>query len=169
MHNVFTISDTHFGHTNILNYCDRPFKTVQDMDKYIIDKWNKTVTNDDTIIHCGDFALVPGEEIRNYAQQLNGHKILIRGNHDRKGIGFFESCGFEVIREKYYTLGFIKDNGEVCKYVFSHAPISDNLIPDEMINIHGHIHNVQLSQEFQQDKHFCVSCEMIDYTPLKLN
>lgn len=49
--------------------------------------------------------------------------------------------------------------------VFSHHPIQ---VEDNILNIHGHIHNAPLSEEFNPCNHFCVSVEMIDYTPRPL-
>lgn len=171
---TYVISDTHFDHEKILEFTNRPFKTVGEMDNTLIENWNNIITNDDTVIHCGDFAFGGSEEIRNYASQLNGNIILIRGNHDRKGIKFFEDCGFEVSREKVskkqyiYTLGIVKDN-EIHRYILSHAPLPDNLIPDEFINMHGHLHDYPLSDKFDKSKHRCVSVECIDYKPLRLD
>ena len=169
MSNIYVISDTHFHHENIIKYCDRPFLFMSEMDGVMVDRWNDTVVNDDDIvIHCGDFALGNADIIKRYANCLKGHKILIRGNHDRKGIGFFESCGFEVIRQNYYTLGIIND-GQLHKYIFSHAPMDNNLIPEDTLNIHGHIHNYPLNEKFNKDNHKCVSVECIGYRPLKLS
>ncbi|WP_297419138.1 metallophosphoesterase [Clostridium sp.] len=165
MSNIYTISDTHFNHKNIIDYCNRPFKSVTEMDNTIIQNWNNTVTNEDIIIHCGDFVLGTSDEIRSYAKQLNGKKILILGNHDRKGKGFFESCGFQVIKG-IYSLAIEKD-GVIQKYAFSHAPI-EHFLPDDVINIFGHIHNYPLNDRFNKANHKCVSVECIDYTPMKL-
>ena len=52
---VFLISDTHFFHSNIINYTGRPFKTAEDMTETIFNGWNDTVGENDIVIFCGDF------------------------------------------------------------------------------------------------------------------
>ena len=79
---IYFISDTHFHHHNIINYCNRPFKDVNEMNKIIINNWNNIVTENDTVYHLGDFCLFSDEEIKNIFNKLNGNKILIRGNHE---------------------------------------------------------------------------------------
>lgn len=165
MQNIYTIADTHLGHENIIKYCNRPFKTLEEMDSTIINNWNNIVDKDDIAYHCGDFALGIKKKIINYAKQLNGHIILIRGNHERSSIKFYEEeCGFEVIKTKHWTLAVV-NNDKLNKYVFSHKPIE---VLEDMINIHGHIHNYPLDSKFDSDTHICVSVEMTDYKPIKL-
>ena len=60
---IYFISDTHFHHHNIINYCNRPFKDVNEMNKIIINNWNNIVTENDTVYHLGDFCLFSDEEI----------------------------------------------------------------------------------------------------------
>ena len=83
---LFFTSDTHFGHFNIAKYCHRPFESRSDMDKSLIDNWNKTVPEDGIVVHCGDFTLIHKEDMELYHKlfnKLNGTIILCRGNHDR--------------------------------------------------------------------------------------
>ena len=167
MQHIYTIADTHLGHENIIKYCKRPFKTIEEMDYTIINNWNNIIDKTDVVYHCGDFALATKEKIINYAKQLNGHIILIRGNHERSSIKFYEEeCGFEVIRTKYWTLA-INNDSKLNKYVFSHKPM-ENIFLEDMINIHGHIHNCPLDTKFNPNTHKCVSVEITNYKPIKL-
>ena len=81
---IFYISDTHFGHKNVLKYDNRPYFTVAEMDADLIRRWNNAVKPTDTVYHLGDFSWLKPAEESEILQQLNGTKILIRGNHDYK-------------------------------------------------------------------------------------
>lgn len=54
---VFFTSDTHFNHTNIIRFCNRPFKDVSHMNETIISNWNRVVGPEDIVFHLGDFCL----------------------------------------------------------------------------------------------------------------
>jgi calcineurin-like phosphoesterase family protein len=77
---------THFGHDNILKFCDRPFKDVEEMNYKLIENWNKKVPADGLVFHLGDFAWGGYEFWKNIRSQLNGDIILIKGNHDTKNM-----------------------------------------------------------------------------------
>ncbi len=96
-------SDQHFGHTRICELAGRPFNSVEEMNAVLVYNWNQRVWADDTVYVLGDFAMGTIAETLPIARQLNGHKILIPGNHDR--------CwpGARKWREwvpKYYSAGF---------------------------------------------------------------
>lgn len=82
MSNTFFTSDTHFGHKNIIKYCNRPFKDTKEMDEALIDNWNSKVKKGDYVFHLGDFSLSNGNA-GGYLNQLNGYIRFIRGNHDK--------------------------------------------------------------------------------------
>ena len=84
---LFFTSDTHFGHRNIIKYCQRPFSCIEEMDDALIANWNRVVGKDDTIFHLGDFAMGGSAEWSRLLQKLNGKIYLILGNHDLKTIG----------------------------------------------------------------------------------
>lgn len=76
---LFT-ADTHFNHANIIRYCGRPFKTLEEMNEMIIKNWNVKVGPTDTVYHLGDFGFKPFQEI---TEQLNGNIWLLMGSHDK--------------------------------------------------------------------------------------
>lgn len=80
---IFFTADTHFNHKNIIKYCNRPFETVEEMNKTMINNWNNKVGALDTIYHLGDFGFGDIEPIR---KQLNGNIILISGSHDKSAL-----------------------------------------------------------------------------------
>jgi calcineurin-like phosphoesterase family protein len=96
---TFFSSDTHFGHANVIRYCNRPFEDVRAMDESLIRNWNSVVQPGDTIYHLGDFGFYRAdEEYAKVLRRLNGNKVFIFGNHDkqiRKNISLqkmFSSC-----------------------------------------------------------------------------
>ncbi len=154
---LYIIADTHFNHENIIKYCNRPFKNSQEMNQYIISKWNSVVKPEDTVIHLGDVGFGTTEEMKLLIGTLNGKKILIRGNHDlRRGINGWKEVGFSEV---------YKDKIEINNLVLTHYPIE---LPEERINIFGHIHDKPLDEKYNKNNHFCVSCDVIDYTPITI-
>lgn len=87
--NTFFTADTHFFHMNkrggIIKYCNRPFTSIEEMNQTLIAKWNAKVKPGDRVYHTGDFAFGTREQILNLTKKLNGHLILIEGNHDDIG------------------------------------------------------------------------------------
>lgn len=170
----YFISDTHFNHKNIIKYCNRPFENIDEMNKVLIENWNNTVTDFDTIFHLGDVALTSESEMRELIPKLKGKKILVKGNHDKKSNEFFRNVGFGIIPENPLKL-----NKE--KLILSHKPLKDTEIPDGYVNVHGHIHNnplhkinpetneMEYPEELYSDKlHFNVSVDVIDFKPISL-
>src|SRR5271166_5248346 len=78
---IWFTSDHHFGHKNIITYCNRPFDSVDEMNEALVVAWNNLVKLDDTVYYVGDFSLKPAL-MEQFAPRLHGKKILIAGNHD---------------------------------------------------------------------------------------
>lgn len=95
----FFTSDTHFGHKNVIAYCKRPFKDLDDMHDCLVRRWNQVVTSDDDEIYIlGDFAFGGKKFIAEILSKLRGKKILVRGNHDWKNVPITRTdLGFEKI------------------------------------------------------------------------
>lgn len=91
MSNIFFTSDTHYGHTKVIEYVGRPFADTQKMDEAMIARWNAVVRPGDLVYHLGDFSLTRPDKAVEIARRLTGNKYLVFGNHDkqlRKDVGF---------------------------------------------------------------------------------
>ncbi len=62
-------ADHHFGHANIIRYCNRPFASAEEMDATLVHLWNETVGRDDIVYHLGDFTLQPLDKFKAIAWQ----------------------------------------------------------------------------------------------------
>jgi calcineurin-like phosphoesterase family protein len=152
------ISDTHFAHTNIIKYCNRPFSSADEMDQFMIDAWNKIVRPEDTVYHLGDLAFGKGslEKLESYLPLLSGKIILIRGNHDRQKADWYLSRGIsEVHGGTYYKYA--------PNVILSHAPYPTK---SPMTNIHGHTHNLMMVGP--DPTYINVSVEAIGYAPIPM-
>lgn len=78
---TYYTADTHFGHANIIKYCNRPFASAYEMDDVLCTNWNVIVGPEDTVYHLGDFSFAPPDK---YLARLNGHIVFVFGNHDRE-------------------------------------------------------------------------------------
>ncbi len=96
---IYVISDTHFNHKNIIDYCNRPFKDIDEMNNTIIYNWNRIVKKDDIVYHLGDFFLGSKFDLKDIVDRLNGAIYLIRGNHDRLTVKSYEDCGIKVLKK----------------------------------------------------------------------
>lgn len=155
---IFYTSDIHFGHENIIKYCNRPFSSVDEMNQVIIERWNSVVTDEDWVYVLGDVALGKIKDSLPLVGLLNGHKALVPGNHDRcwlghkkvgdKEIHMYLDAGFEEIHHKASTVidgrtvemchfPYEGDSHEVDRYV-DHRP-KRNHKSDFLL--HGHVHD----------------------------
>ena len=83
--NVWFTSDEHYGHKNIIDFCNRPFGSVHEMNKLLMENHNSVVSPKDIVFHLGDFSLVNDTEkvYRDYIDRLNGIHYFLRGSHDK--------------------------------------------------------------------------------------
>lgn len=81
---VFFTSDIHFGHANIIKFCERPFDNAREMNDEIVRRWNEKVMSGDDVFILGDVGLMRTKDLCTILDRLNGNLHLIAGNHDRK-------------------------------------------------------------------------------------
>jgi calcineurin-like phosphoesterase family protein len=159
MANILLISDTHFGHANMLNFRDEGgglvragFASVEEMDELMVQRWNSIVRPNDHVYHLGDVAM--RREHLAVCKRLHGHKRLVLGNHD-----IFEA-------RDYIDVGFKKLFGSrvLDGFLLTHIPIQPASMGRFTANIHGHIHE----RDCPPGAYVNVSVERIGYQPVPL-
>lgn len=165
MTDVFFVSDTHFGHANIIKYCNRPFESLQHMDDSMIENWNKVVKPGDLVYHLGDFALVrqPHDVYDKYSKHLNGQKILVYGNHDRwKKTKHPSNYGFVKI-VPYLEIEIKEQKITLCHYAMK----TWNGSHRGRWNLHGHSHG-SLPRDYACHQ-LDVGVDVWGYTPVSFD
>jgi calcineurin-like phosphoesterase family protein len=114
MSKIWFTSDLHLFHKNIITYCKRPFSNTEEMNLKIINNWNYKVAEDDVVYIIGDIAFKGKTIVKEILNKLNGTKILIRGNHDRKD-NIPDDCFLEVVKRKQIV-------GEGYDFILVHDP-----------------------------------------------
>jgi calcineurin-like phosphoesterase family protein len=168
---TWIISDTHFGHDNIIRFCKRPVYH----DCLMRTNWFETVKPDDTILHLGDVGF--GKKAEAHLEGLPGRKLLIKGNHDGKPDAYYEGFGFEIIEP--FNVSEVQDLYDLPAsgrtIYFMHDPL-DYLAdgpklygPRHYVTIHGHIHNNGYDPRCPEHIDYRnVSVEVMDYRPVRL-
>ena len=165
------ISDTHFCSNNIIKYCHRPFKDADEMNEEMVRRWNEVVQPQDTVYHLGDFVMEQSEQIPRFLERLNGHIILVRGNHEtRRKLAVLAQYPEKVeIRDiaylQYKKLFFV-----MCHMPMTNPDFLDMVVQDnsEVVMMHGHVHDKV--PFFTPDTHsFNVSVDVIDFRPVDID
>ena len=135
---IYYTADLHLGHANVIRHCDRPFKSVDEMDEALIRNWNSRIHHLDTVYIVGDLFFRNRRPCEACLAELKGRKHLITGNHDSSWMkktdwpGFFESVN---------SLLTMKDNGRLitlCHYPMMTWPDSRR----DSFMVYGHIPSV---------------------------
>lgn len=137
----YYISDTHFFHENAIKFDSRPFSSVEEMNTKIKSQWNWRVNPADTVYFLGDFSFGRNPETIELLQSLNGHKILIKGNHDSK---YLKDIQFANKWEGIYDYLDVKDEieGYPVYLHLCHYPIIPfkNRLRECNFMFFGHVH-----------------------------
>ena len=136
--NYWFTSDTHFGHSNILEYQKhtRPFTSIEDHDRAIISNWQAKVAPDDVVYHLGDFGFDNEARLDSVLSQLPGQKFFIWGNHDKV------IRNSEKLRNHFQGLAEYKEiTIEKQRVVLFHYPVFEwNRMHHGSYHFHGHTH-----------------------------
>lgn len=166
---IYFIADMHFHHENVIEFSHRPYKTVDEMNKQLIENWNSVVTSPkDEVYILGDFLYRgTGEQANTILKHLQGKKFLVKGNHEQylKDKEFDLSL-FEWVKD-YHTLKYYKK-----KFVLFHYPILEwDGYFRSAIHLYGHVHDTQ-TVHFDSvlgPRAVNVGADMIGYKPISID
>lgn len=172
----FYIADWHYDHKNILHLDNRPFKDVTEMNAALIERWNNVVSNEDIVYSLGDMFWCNPATSMEVMDKLNGTKVLIRGNHDKKN---------EELDKKFdQVVDYLEVRDKDRHVVLCHYPIPCfKSHYYGWYHLYGHVHN---SFEYNMMEHtkylmeelYTKKCKMfnvgammpyMDYTPRTLD
>lgn len=180
MSNTFVTSDVHFGHNNIIKYCNRPFQNSDEMDITIINNWNKIVNPDDEVYILGDFALIKAENDKLkfnrlcfLTNSLNGNKHLLFGNHDYFLDDDYINAGFKDVYHGILEINLSYHYWVMCHYQM----VSWNNSSKGAYHLFGHEHWRQQyspNHQFYKDmlwseRKFNVCMDANNYKPVNIN
>lgn len=150
----YYIGDLHLYCKNQLGvsgkkYDGRPFADIEEMHKVMVEKWNARVTEDDTVYILGDVGMkLRKHSLYDVISQMNGHKILIQGNHDDLTDTRYPEL-FDEIHD-YLEIQDVAD-GKKYELILCHYPILMwNNQHKGSILIYGHTHNT-IENDFFKD------------------
>lgn len=163
---LWLISDTHFGHSNIVKFQQRPASH----EVIMLSEWVRLVRENDQILHMGDVVMGKQGNPKKWAaliSRMPGEKFLILGNHDKQNLTLYtDVMGFKIVKP------FVR-NG----FAFTHEPISiDFPLKSDVgwhTNIHGHTHGNFINPDHDgliyENKHYINVCvEVTNFKPVQL-
>lgn len=144
---IFFTSDMHFGHEKLLLFNNRPFKDAKEMDETFVYNWNNEVSKDGLVFVLGDIGETNDARIIEIFDQLQGTKILIRGNHDT----IYKEETLKQIFSEIHSLHeiqiFDKQTSKYQEIVLCHYPMFDwNNFHEGSWHLFGHLHTRDLPE-----------------------
>lgn len=123
---IFFVADEHYGHGNIIKFCDRPFDNIMDHDETMISNHNEVIGPNDTVIHGGDTSWRSVDRTIEIIKRLDGKHIMLKGSHDKviEKISRREPNLFEYAGYMYELVAHNKYHITVCHYCMRTWPRS---------------------------------------------
>lgn len=181
---IFFTSDQHYSHKNIIQYSNRPFSCIEEMNEELVRRHNEVVSSIDTVFHLGDFSL-HHRNVTEYLPRLKGEHHLIVGNHDHchpvhyknnlekkeRFLKIYRDAGFKSIsiedemvfvslkeRVKFHHMPYYADHTQEVRYK-EFRPVDTG-----QWLLHGHIHDLWKTRE----KMINVGVDVWDYRPVSI-
>jgi calcineurin-like phosphoesterase family protein len=163
-------ADQHFGHMNIIEYESRPFTLMEEMVDHFVEQYNLVIEPYDTCLWLGDAFFTPFDEALHIMDRLNGHKVIVRGNHDRSAT-WLAKAGFDLVFNEPVHFQIAGRQARACHYPYwesrdpRHKAKNQDKYPTKVkgeILVHGHIHG----QDTIRGNQIHVGVDARDYRPV---
>lgn len=171
MGKVWMTSDLHFNHQKDFIYAARGFENVYDMNRALIERWNKVVAPDDDVYVLGDLCLGDLEEGRKCLSQLKGNIYIVRGNHDTDNrVAMYREL-WNV--KEVYEGKFLHYNGY--HFYLSHFPTltsnmdSDKSLKKRTLSLCGHSHTKNKFSDMDKGLIYHVELDCSNNAPVSLD
>ena len=160
---IYFTADMHFGHRAIITMQNRPFESVEEMNRVLLQNFNAVVQKDDTVYIIGDICHhMKIEDADNLIKKLNGKKYLVRGNHDKN----YDPRLFEDIQD------FMKISVYGNSFSLMHYPmLSWPKKGSGSYHLHGHIHaRMEYNESNRSDgqRRYDVGVDANNYYPVSV-
>lgn len=141
---VWMTADLHLCHANVIQYCNRPFVNVAQMNEHLVSQTQK-IRDDEWLVIVGDLAMGDHEEAMAWIRRIPGRKVLVLGNHDLKRNGecrYLAERSIDGQRPLFdAVLPFLAWKDGLGQNVFvSHYPATVEHSTGRLVNYHGHLH-----------------------------
>lgn len=157
----YLVADLHLDHDDVLEYADRPFRSVGAMNDALVARWNGVVDPDDEVVVCGDLLAGERTAAMRWVRRLDGELRVVVGDHDA-------------------AVRALRDLRTVAAYRFAaggyrfHCVHDPGDTPDDWDGwvVHGHHHARRLDEYPFVDpdaRRVNVSVEVIGYEPLPVS
>jgi len=161
---VYFSSDNHYFHANIIKYCSRPFRDVDEMNAAMVDNWNSVVKDEDVVFHLGDVSAGLRDRVDDFKAligSLRGKKVLIRGNHDHQTDEWYVEAGFRSVHESLVLGGVLMVHYPVHEAISRKVDDSGWGVVEHVV--HGHIHRCDV-EDFED--HYNVAVDRHGFVPV---
>ena len=159
---IFFTSDCHFNAQRTIDISKRPFKSLEELNKTLINNWNNTVSKDDTVYILGDFGDL------SYAKYLNGRKIFVKGNYERGHYSDEElKMYFDVVCPSKILYLPVSYNDKIYHIRLTHEPMNlpQEKMSEDSFGLFGHIHKLCMIKSYGIN----VGADCHNFTPIDLD
>lgn len=173
MAKTYFTADLHFGDKKVMELDHRPFADLEEQDEELIRRWNAKVKDNDRVFILGDLSVYSEKKTMELVSRLNGHKHLLKGNHDKIESSQFLSLFVSVT--DYKEINVDGRHVVLCHYPIAHWRGQRY----GYVHLYGHTHKAEDAELFEAYKQQCIArgirfygynagCMLHNYEPMTI-